>query len=664
MANGFEKLEKFFGGSRRKEKMRRRVSQQRKLAAVPHQTYSRSSPIFPSPSYLRPMSMHMMPREAQVDGYEKEKGRSQSVPNAQDETRRCSSIASSITAVDNAHICSERDPSRSMSRRNKKARDLQSTPVQSHFRFPEDSLFRHGEPGRTSGETTIRGTPSEASPCSGRTVQSTTEKGLLDWTPKHISLLFDPLDLNMSFDQHEKSTDTAAESLLLPSPMFATPAKPVTENDSRRHDISLLHPPPRLPEDISTQISTVFPRKQSLFSLFDTPHVNSPSSSDDGGDTPTLSLKRSVSLSPLSSPHIDFTPRTSIETTLSSDIEAINIKNSVRETWGNRSQDPNVPSYSPTTSDTTSRSPLVRNSASIATLSLSTTGFLQENTLREPTFDDFYALSDDDIAESRPATPSPAMCIPPTPPPKDSPVRHENKGLRQQTPISPTTRNPTSILTTGEITPPCTPTDPQFLPMTCSPPTPRDTLGAIRAAELAAKYNFAVVYVVSLWPEERRDSLGPSRCSAPQCGVYKPHDQNASPHYRHSKIISRLLAAYGLTGIPSPFRMVTDISINALNHNTWSEHRNPAPGPYDITHGWIRSYHTDYVPVSSPIEPTSASAGNNRMNRGIVFAAYVKKTSNSVVPLETSPEKNAILEKLDADAKALIDTLVDSPSTQ
>ncbi|KAI0594115.1 hypothetical protein F4775DRAFT_461192 [Biscogniauxia sp. FL1348] len=661
MANGFEKLEKFFGGSRRKEKMRRRVSQQKKIAAIPRQPYSRSSPIFPSPSYLRPMSMHMMPREAQVDGYEKEKGRSQSVPNAQDEARRCSSIASSITAVDTAHICNERDPSRSMSRRTKKARDLQTTPVQSHFRFPEDSLFKHDEPGRTSGATTV-GTPLEASPCSGPTVQSTTEKGLLDWTPKHISLLFDPLDLSMSFDRKEKSTDTAAQSLLLPSPVFATPAEHTTENDSKRNDASLLHPRSRLPEDISTQISTLFPPKQPL-PPFDTQYLDSPPASDDGGNTPTLSLERSVSLSAPSSPHTDFTPRTSIETTLSGDIEAINVKNSTRETWGNRSQDPNVPIYSPTTiSDATLRSRLVWKSASIATLSLVTPGALQEHILREPTFDDFFALSDDDIAESRPATPSPTMCIPSTPPPKNSPIHHENKGLRQQTPVSSNTRNPTP--TTGEITPPCTPTGPQLLPMTWSPPTPRDTLGAIWAAELAAKYNFAVVYVVSLWPEEGGDSLDPSRRSPPQCGVYKSHNQNVSPHHRHSKITSRLLAAYGLNGIPPPFRMVTDISINALNHTTWTEHRNPAPGPCDITHGWIRSYHTDYVPVSSPIEPSSTSAGNDRMNRGIVFAAYVKKTSNSVVPVETSPEQNAILEDLNIDAKALVDTLVDSSSTQ
>ncbi|KAI5927557.1 hypothetical protein F4810DRAFT_269910 [Camillea tinctor] len=664
MPNGLEKLERLFAGSRRKEKMRRRVSQQMKAVAVPGQSYSRSSPIFPSPSYLRPMSMHMMPREAQVDVYEREKGRSQSVPNTQDEARRCSSIASSITAVDSTHICSDHGPGRSMSRRTKKVRDLQTTPVKSHFQFPEDSLFKHSErQGRISGETTIRGSPSDASPYSSRAAQSPRDKGLLDWTPKHVSLLFDPLDINVSFNHQEQSTDVL-ESLLLPSPMFDHLDKPKKKYDTEKHDTLPLcpsYPPPRLPEVITTQILNAFPRKQSL-SPFDAPYVYSPPASDDGGNTPTLSPERSFSHSELSSPKTDFTPRTSVETTPSSDIEDAGTKSSIRETWGNRFQDPNIPDYSPSMGNSPLRPRLIGKSTSIATLPLTTSLALQDHILKEPTFDDFYSLSDDDIAENQPATPSPPMSIPPTPPPKDTPPRHKTIKIRRRTPISTFARNsawkPTA---TGEITPPCTPTDSKFLPMTCSSRTPRDTLGAIRVAELAAKYNFAVVYVVSLWPEEGGDYLDPSRHCPSQCGTYKAHGQTASSNSRGSNITSRLLAAYGLSGIPSPFRMVTDVSINALNRRTWGEHRNPTPGPYDITHGWIRSYHTDCVPVSSPARSANTSASSDRINRGIVFAAYVKKTSNSKVPMEISPKQIQVLERLNIDAKALIDTLIDTP---
>ncbi|KAI1497210.1 hypothetical protein F5X99DRAFT_423695 [Biscogniauxia marginata] len=653
MVNGFEKLEKLFSGSRKKERGRRRPTHQKKVSNVHRQPYSKNGPIFPSPSYLRPTSMHMTPRQEQRDRWESEKGRSQSVPNAQEEARRCSSIGSSITIVDNARTSG--DPNRP----TKQTRDLHTTPVLSRFRFPEDSLFKNEEPGRMSGDTTLRGTSSEDSPCSN-TAQATGERGLLDWTPKHISLLFDPLDLDISFGNQIKHVDDTAESLLLPSPIFISSTQLASENNSDRHHNPSTRPSSRQVGDSSTQKLTLFPRQKSL-SPFHSPYMDSPPASESARDTTTVSLERSMSLSALSSPRADLTPRASVEIAPSGDMEDTIHKRSGRETWGNRSQDPRGSSHSPNSRDGILRSRLVRKSASIATLSIVTSRIIDDNTLKEPTFDDFYALSDDDIAESRPVTPAPNVSIPPTPPPKDNPIYHGEKQSYQEPLKTSNVQKPSFNSVSGEITPPCTPTDPQFLPLTYSPANPRDTLVAIRAAELAAKYKFAVVYVVSLWPGNGGNYLDPSRRTLSRSSPGKAHGQYAICHDQNSKIAGRLVAAYGLNEFPSPFEIVTDTHTDALNRNDWVEYRNDTTSSNDITRGWIRPYRRDHVAISSPIGSAKNSIYNCHVNRGIVFAAYVKKACNSTIPMKKSPQRDTILERLNTDAKALVDALIDGP---
>lgn len=278
----------------------------------------------------------------------------------------------------------------------------------------------------------------------------------------------------------------------------------------------------------------------------------------------------------------------------------------------------------------------------------------QGDVLAEPTFDDFFALSDDDIAESRPPTPD--SSVPPTPPPKDTPDLQRKHHLprvltSQQTPSKPRLE---------EITPPDTPTDGHLLTLTYAPSNARDALGALWAAELARQYDFAVVYVMSLWPVDGDRHLDASTPVSPSgsrltnaTAAEVPNNFTEGP-----KIGGRLLAAYGLNEVPSPFEIVTDTHLSALDCDYWNEYRNVDARHDDISRGWIRPFYSDYVPVSAPLVLSGNPADSPAKNRGIVFAAYSKYTRNPIIPMRACPEQELRLRQLYLDAKTLVEALV------
>ncbi|KAI0016508.1 hypothetical protein F4780DRAFT_679427 [Xylariomycetidae sp. FL0641] len=665
MANRLEKFEKLFGGSRKRDRERSKAIQPKDITVITQQPSSPTPRVFPSPSYLRPTSMHMTPRAAQVDADEREKGRSHSVPGLPNDLFRRVSNTSSTTAVDCQNTGS---PSPRVSLLNEYPSALQATPRLSGFRFPEDSLFKNDELLRISGETLTRDTDAGDAPPL-RTMEGNQTVGLLDWKPKHISLLFNPREIEACFADPFRNHDTPTrdairDSTLLPSPMLLNSTKSsdtITHARSPKAAVELSGAEPRVPHRRTSQRLNTHPRPPPV-SLPHRVQIETPPASDSDEAAPATTVARSMSFGAMSSPRPTFDPRMSVEPDAKGKTVCFHDKLSIRETWGSRWEDPTFFDSPRSSYDGIPRSRLSQRSASEQTISMVTAQIVQDSILKEPTFDDFYALSDEDIAESRPVTPEPDPCVPPTPPPKDDdpnpltkPKEHPLEGHR-----ATAQKNTIAVQVPPELTPPCTPRDSRCLTLTYSPSTPHDALGAIWAAELANKYQFSVVYVLSLWPAGAGDCSDLSTTPSPRPshrkfqgrGVLLP--DSALDTQRTPTTHCRLLAAYGLNEIPSPFKIFTDIHVQALGCQNWSEYRNDDALAGDFSRGWIRPFYGDHIPTS---EGNTISSKNTN-NRGIIFAAYDKQSCVSVIPTKTSPDKEALLERLQLDAKAFVDALI------
>ncbi|KAI1202041.1 hypothetical protein F5X97DRAFT_345934 [Nemania serpens] len=638
MAHGFERLERLFTGSRKKGRGKRKAAQQQRTSIITSRRPS--SPIFPSPPYLRPTSTHMKPRGAQIDPPEKDdKDRSESVPSLQEALHHRLSDASSVTIVNQA---SRSDVSTSSLQRRSKNSSNASRP--SRFRFPEDSLFKNNRPMRKLEDPSNNVVQEKSSQTTASEPQ-----GLLDWTPKHISLLFNPLEFKSSSSEPSSRTaNVSTGSTLLPSPAFTLSTVP-PENPG---------PVDRQSRPITANLS-LFPRDsvQKLTSNLRQQPVSSgkllappPVSNIEEDNDRKPAIHRSVSLDGLN-PSCPNTPNTPCTTLISPALPSTNNnsrgRRGARETWGNRLEDPQFSSYTMDNNEETPR-PKLRRSASTSTLSVLTPqvskGFI---VLKEPTFDDFYSLSDDDIAESRPSTPSYGTHLPPTPPSYNDPKPYQKSCLPQPSPSEHVMCKPSQ-----ELTPPDTPTD-CHLTLTYSPASLRDTFGALWAAELARKYDFSVLYVLRLWP------VGSDHCADASPSTIA--SEFGSTNATGSKINGCLLAAYGLNEVPSPFEIATDTHLSALDCEHWNEYRNVDARPDDISRGWIRTFYSDCAPVSGSPGASGNISGNRPKNRGIVFAAYSKQTLNPIIPMRASPEQDLLLGRLYADAKTLVDVLVKQP---
>ncbi|KAI1369396.1 hypothetical protein F5Y08DRAFT_152450 [Xylaria arbuscula] len=636
MAHGLEKLEQLFNGSRRKGRKRQRSTQEQQDASTVANRRP-SSPMFPSPSYLRPTSMQMTPRDAVIDGREADISRSLSVPTIHEALIKRSSVASSITIVDQP-----RRSDASSSPLRPSAKSSPTKPRSSRFRFPEDSLFKNrpsiGSPGSSDRNNVSR----EQSPHS-----RTTEAGLLDWTPTRISLLFNPLEFKASPNSQQlESRSISAVPALLPAPDFA-PSMILPENGNSvdnnsqqgfpYHSVSSQKPVHELTTNLRQQ-SLPFRGKTMAgrIPVFD---------ADEVSQKPTI--HRSMSLNGL----VPNRPKTAgaTLTDLSSSGNGSNLKprHSAREA---RSKRPGArPSRSSLASsgECLPRSKL-RRSASTSTLSVPVSKSSKDDILKEPTFDDFYALSDDDIAESQPVTLD--VHTPPSPP-KDVHNSYRKSRVSQNL----TSRYNTFKPVQEEITPPSTPTRCNLLALTYSPINSRDTLGALRAAALARKYDFSVLYVLSLWPVDDGGRSGAKT-------IDMASRRGSSVSSKVTNVSGRLLAAYGLNEVPSPFEIVTDTHLAALNCDYWNEYRNVDARPDDISRGWIRPFYSEYTPVSSSPRRIDGLPADHPKNRGIVFAAYSKQTFNPIIPLRTSTKQAVLLRQLYGDAKALVETLIEQPS--
>lgn len=240
------------------------------------------------------------------------------------------------------------------------------------------------------------------------------------------------------------------------------------------------------------------------------------------------------------------------------------------------------------------RSPDVLPVTDISTSELSLSG----ESLHEPDFDEFFNLSDDNVAESHLETLAPSV--------SSLPLR-----------------------------------DPPLL--TLEPPSasrPAEA-AAFEAARIASRYNFDMLYVVNLWPED-----APTR--APEENEQRDPTQG---------LTGRLLAAFGLHNGPSPFQISAEVHGKVLQSKDWLEYRDDQALSGDFGRAYACSFYPGQYQerrvsglVTAP-KPTEVNA----IDRGIVFAAYRKPGSDGTIQYSSLEE----LASLRRDVEAMVEMLID-----
>ncbi|KAL1840176.1 hypothetical protein VTJ49DRAFT_750 [Mycothermus thermophilus] len=286
--------------------------------------------------------------------------------------------------------------------------------------------------------------------------------------------------------------------------------------------------------------------------------------------------------------------------------------------------------------------------------------------LKEPTVDDFLALSDDDIADganNRARTPA---CHPPSSAlsPHSSPFR--------------------APVWTG----------PDHPMLTLSPPLAARPAAqaAIEAARIAAKYRLDLLYVVNLWPSHMSR---PSR-SSPFDGAFgsrvalSPHDLSfgTTPSPPESPMSSgydssggcesprrgtglamtgRLLAAYGLDSVQYPFRISAPANLKALRANDWLEFRNDKAARNEYAVGYSRAFYTGHSPAragnGAATSTSHLTTSEDRVNkgfwpppnRGIVFSAFRVADERGNLILSDQAE----LREMYREVEGLVNMLID-----
>ncbi|KAK4465578.1 hypothetical protein QBC42DRAFT_343749 [Cladorrhinum samala] len=269
-------------------------------------------------------------------------------------------------------------------------------------------------------------------------------------------------------------------------------------------------------------------------------------------------------------------------------------------------------------------------------------------TLKEPSLDDFLLLSDDDIADDEVDSQSRATV-----------------SILSSFPMPPKiSRRPTASSRISDTSP--------FL--TLSPPLASRpaAAAALRAAKLASKYQFDLVYIVNLWPKDmgctqyrhsphRSLTTTPSPPDSPTSSVGSAVSQPFGFSRRCGRLTGRLLAAYGLTSLMFPFRISEPVHQKVLRTDGWLEYRGDSDTDY-FTRGYSCSFYTGHspdkreYPIGSPdARPKRSRTIRAAANRGIVFAAYRRPPAAGACRQSDPAE----LEALYHDAEELVDMLID-----
>lgn len=238
------------------------------------------------------------------------------------------------------------------------------------------------------------------------------------------------------------------------------------------------------------------------------------------------------------------------------------------------------------------------------------------STLREPDFNEFLNLSDDDIAESNPE--SPAL---------------QHGGCDSALPpmdLSISSAQPPAAASLLTLTPP-----------RASRPA---AAAAFEAARIARRYDFDLVYVVNLWPDTSQHTLG----------------GNVNSSQKDKPMIGRLLAAHGLHHVPSPLQISSQVHKTILRSDGWIEYRNQEAGPHDLARGYGCAFYTGQYARSTSSRSSSPVSGvrlSERIDRGIVFAAYRKPRDGEEKLGRNFSEEE--LGELHRDAEVLVEMVID-----
>lgn len=668
MASSLDRLEKLFSSARRKNKV---VQEKEKKTAK--QQHERT---FPSPSFLRPTSIQMMPRDARgqdPEGVSEDRGRAYSLPEPNPNDEWPSSALLSLNH--DHHDKAEDEPLRDfLSTAPEPDADTSIAPKLSEFKFPEDALFRHDELLRISGETSPRTELSKTKPeeIIKEEDQSPGHTRSLDHPPTHISSQLNVNGPRLGATLQVGKSGAAEPSMLLPSPII-TRSGTVTRGrpTSTGSEATLTSPtsPISPPKQVFESKFSLFPKQRSR-EPYPIPQVDSPPASDGEEDNAAISTKRPVSTSSLPTPDRSTTSSLGSPSSFQiiGDEGTRRSKRDTWETWGHRVDDPI--SGTDVGEDNNDEDPeggvklqLMRRSSSAATLSVFTGHVPKENIIRAPTIEDFYALSDDAIAEPLSASPILNSHHTPELPPKDTDI----PGITPPNPYTKRNSAPAAAASQslGEMTPPYTPKDPQFLAVDCARHDVIGAQGAIWCARIADKYHFDMIYVVSLWPKAAGSKWDPS-CRALAESPIKSVPGAAlrnCPVELHPKsaITGRLLAGYGLGEVITPFQIANKPHLKLLKSGQWEEYHNNPDSEEDISHGWAHAFYSDHVPAVGT-EPCCQSEPQSNIpdpNRGIVFGAYVKDKNRPKIMDKEGPEKQAHFDRILADVRTLVDALVD-----
>ncbi|KAJ4296167.1 hypothetical protein N0V88_004871 [Collariella sp. IMI 366227] len=308
----------------------------------------------------------------------------------------------------------------------------------------------------------------------------------------------------------------------------------------------------------------------------------------------------------------------------------------------------------------------LRKTSSLSTLATVRSSSSLDSILKEPSVKDFLSLSDDDIADNQPA----------------SDVRHSARELPPPSQLSPAHA-------------PCRAKSSRDL-LTLSPPLASRpaAAAAIEAHRIATKYDFGLVYVVNLWPSHMsrasRSSPLDQLCGTPittsqprPTPLSSPPESPVSytsgddsgfddrmPHSAPrggsgSGMTGRLLAAYGLPQIMSPFRISAPVHQKILRTPGWLEYRSDTGSTDEFARGYSCSFYTGHSPARTTNNGHYSTAASTTthpavLNRGIVFAAF-RLPREDGTPVECDANELAHLHR---DAEKLVDLLIEMHMTQ
>ncbi|KAG8675196.1 hypothetical protein FPOAC1_001173 [Fusarium poae] len=237
---------------------------------------------------------------------------------------------------------------------------------------------------------------------------------------------------------------------------------------------------------------------------------------------------------------------------------------------------------------------------------------ISSSTLREPDFNEFFELSDDDIAELAPEDIMDVEALIPS-------ASHSTSGS-----------NRSSLLVLTPV-------------LHASKPA---VAGAFEAARIAARYDFDFVYVVNLWTEQSQRQADVSI-------------NLGSPRTKFRPLAGRLLASYGMENVNAPVQISTASHRKILKTPGWIEYRPQNFRHDEFARGYAHAFHTGQDSGNGSVTSrnsisSSASVQPSNPNRGIVFAAYRAPRADGSLACTKDD-----LSSLHKDAEALVEMLVD-----